>query len=140
MVYSVFFFVFLQPSYSLHAHTGPTPVMSLDFHPKKTDLFCFSDNDNEIRYFNINPFACTRVSKVCSHILPITSSVRKLQDIIVLFQSSAQGGTAQVRFQPRIGHLLAAASDKVVSIFDVETDRQTFTFQVLHFKLTVCCL
>ncbi|KAG8640325.1 transcriptional corepressor LEUNIG_HOMOLOG isoform X2 [Manihot esculenta] len=91
-----------NPSYSLHAHTGPTPVMSLDFHPKKTDLFCFSDNDNEIRYFNINPFACTRVSK---------------------------GGTAQVRFQPRIGHLLAAASDKVVSIFDVETDRQTFTFQ-----------
>lgn len=36
---------------------------------------------------------------------------------------------AQVRFQPRIGHLLAAASDKVVSIFDVETDRKTFSFQ-----------
>ncbi|KAJ9176567.1 hypothetical protein P3X46_011869 [Hevea brasiliensis] len=53
-----------NPSYSLHAYTGPTPVMSLDFHPKKTDLFCFSDNDNEIRYFNINPFSCTRVSKV----------------------------------------------------------------------------
>ena len=42
-----------------------------------------------------------------------------------------QGGTAQVRFQPRIGHFLAAVSDKVVSIFDVETDRQTLTFQVL---------
>lgn len=36
-----------------------------------------------------------------------------------------------MRFQPRIGHLLAAVSDKVVSIFDVEADRQTFSFQVL---------
>jgi hypothetical protein len=35
-----------------------------------------------------------------------------------------------VRFQPRFGHVLAAASDKVVSIFDVETDRQTYLFQV----------
>ncbi|XP_050205683.1 transcriptional corepressor LEUNIG_HOMOLOG-like [Mercurialis annua] len=91
-----------NPSYCLNAYTGHSPVMSLDFHPKKTDLFCFSDNDNEIRYFNVNPFSCTRVSK---------------------------GGTAQVRFQPRTGQLLAAASDKVVSIFDVETDRQTHSFQ-----------
>ncbi|KDP36508.1 hypothetical protein JCGZ_09334 [Jatropha curcas] len=35
----------------------------LDFHPKKTDRFYFSDNDNEIRYFTINPFSCTRISK-----------------------------------------------------------------------------
>lgn len=35
-----------------------------------------------------------------------------------------------MRFQPISGHLLAAASDKVVSIFDVETDRQTHAFQV----------
>lgn len=35
-----------------------------------------------------------------------------------------------MRFQPRVGQLLAAASDKVVSIFDVETDRQTNLFQV----------
>ncbi|KAB1227186.1 Transcriptional corepressor LEUNIG [Morella rubra] len=40
-----------------------------------------------------------------------------------------RGGMAQVRFQPRIGNLLAAASDKVVSIFDIETDRQTYSFQ-----------
>ncbi|OVA01602.1 WD40 repeat [Macleaya cordata] len=40
-----------------------------------------------------------------------------------------QGGTAQVRFQPRIGHLLAAAAESVVSIFDVETDRQTHSLQ-----------
>ncbi|XP_071717476.1 transcriptional corepressor LEUNIG_HOMOLOG-like isoform X2 [Rutidosis leptorrhynchoides] len=92
-----------NPSYSLHAHTAHTShVMSLDFHPKKTDLFCFCDSNNEIRYWNINPFLCTRVSK---------------------------GGSTQVRFQPGSGQLLAAASDKAVSIFDVETDRQTHSLQ-----------
>ncbi|KAK2984343.1 hypothetical protein RJ640_026967 [Escallonia rubra] len=75
-----------NPSYCLHAYTGHTShVISLDFHPKKNDLFCFCDSANEIR--------------------------------------------AQVRFQPIMGHLLAAASEKVVSIFDVETDRQTHSFQ-----------
>ncbi|KAL7583454.1 hypothetical protein Lser_V15G41930 [Lactuca serriola] len=76
--------------------------MSLDFHPKKTDLFCFCDSNNEIQYWNMNPFQCTCVSK---------------------------GGSAQVRFQPGSGQLLASASDKVVSIFDVETDRQTHSLQ-----------
>ncbi|KAI3667938.1 hypothetical protein L6452_43009 [Arctium lappa] len=93
-----------NPSYCLHAHTAHTShVMSLDFHPKKNDLFCFCDSSNEIRYWNLSPFQCTRLSK--------------------------QGGSAQVRFQPVTGHLLAAASDKIVSIFDVETDRQTHSFQ-----------
>ncbi|XP_052186352.1 transcriptional corepressor LEUNIG_HOMOLOG-like isoform X2 [Diospyros lotus] len=93
-----------NPSYCLHAYTGHSShVMSLDFHPKKNDLFCFCDSNNEIQYWSISSFSCTRVSK--------------------------QGGSAQVRFQPIIGHLLAAASDKEVSIFDVETDRQIHTFQ-----------
>ncbi|WOG95024.1 hypothetical protein DCAR_0314326 [Daucus carota subsp. sativus] len=93
-----------NPSYCLHAYTGhPSQVMSLDFHPKKNDMFCFCDGNNEIRYWNINPFTCTRVSK--------------------------QGGSSQVRFQPVSGRLLAAASDKVVSLFDVETDMQTHSFQ-----------
>lgn len=35
-----------------------------------------------------------------------------------------------MRFQPRVGQFLAAASDKVVSIFDVESDRLTHSFQV----------
>ncbi|KAH9784892.1 transcriptional corepressor LEUNIG-like [Citrus sinensis] len=92
-----------NPNFCLQAYTGhSSPIMSLDFHPKKTDLFCFCDNDNEIQYWSINPFLCTHITK---------------------------GGTAQVRFQPRIGQLLAAASDKVVSIFDIETDRQTHSLQ-----------
>ena len=52
-----------------------------------------------------------------------------------------------MRFQPRAGHLLAAASDKVVTIFDVETDRQIHSFQVSLIKkyavvgnLNVCAL
>ncbi|PIN22765.1 WD40 repeat-containing protein [Handroanthus impetiginosus] len=93
-----------NPSYCLHAYTGHTsPIISLDFHPKKSDLFCFCDSNNEIRYWSINPFSCTRISK--------------------------QGGSAHVRFQPVTGHLLAAASDKVVSIYDVENDRETLNFQ-----------
>ncbi|CAN1269697.1 Transcriptional corepressor LEUNIG_HOMOLOG [Linum perenne] len=100
---SVRFWDASNPSYCVNACTGHnSPIMSLDFHPKKMDLFCFSDNDNGIHYWNIKPFTCTRISK---------------------------GGNAQVRFQPGMGQLLAAASDKVVSIFDVETDRQTHAFQ-----------
>ncbi|KAK7287429.1 hypothetical protein RIF29_00705 [Crotalaria pallida] len=92
-----------NPSYCLQEYSGhSSAVMSLDFHPKKTDLFCFCDNDNEIRYWNITSSSCTRVSK---------------------------GGNAQVRFQPRVGRFLAAASDKSVSIFDVEADRQMYSFQ-----------
>ncbi|KAL5784376.1 hypothetical protein ACOSQ2_006768 [Xanthoceras sorbifolium] len=92
-----------KPSYSLHTYTGHTShVISLDFHPKKTDLFCSCDGNNEIRYWNINQYPCARISK---------------------------GGTVQVRFQPRIGHLLAAASETVVSILDVETDRLTHSLK-----------
>ncbi|KAE9603361.1 putative transcription factor WD40-like family [Lupinus albus] len=92
-----------NPSYCMQEYSGhSSAVMSLDFHPKKTDLFCFCDNDNEIRYWNITSSSCTRVSK---------------------------GGNAQVRFQPRVGRFLGAASDKLVSIFDVETDRQIYSFQ-----------
>ncbi|CAB4261428.1 unnamed protein product [Prunus armeniaca] len=92
-----------EPNYPLQTYTGHTShVMSLDFHPKKNDLFCSCDANNEIRFWNINQYSCTRVSK---------------------------GGSAQVRFQPRIGQFLAAASGNVVSIFDAESDRQTHSLQ-----------
>jgi len=48
-----------------------------------------------------------------------------------------QGGTTQVRFQPRFGQLLAAAAENVVSIFDVEADRQTHSLRVLVLNLEV---
>ncbi|KAJ8774079.1 hypothetical protein K2173_009510 [Erythroxylum novogranatense] len=94
-----------DPRFSLQIFTGhASHVMSLDFHPKKNELFCSSDSNNEIRFWNITQtqYPCTRISK---------------------------GGNAQVRFQPRIGHLLAAASENVVSIIDVETDSRTHSLQ-----------
>ncbi|KAL5127629.1 Transcriptional corepressor LEUNIG [Glycine soja] len=84
-----------NPGYSLRTFTGhSSSVMSLDFHPNKDDLICSCDVDGEIRYWSINNGSCARVSK---------------------------GGTAQMRFQPRLGRYLAAAAENVVSILDVET-------------------
>jgi len=84
-----------NPGYSLRTFTGHSAtVMSLDFHPNKDDLICSCDGDGEIRYWSINNGSCQRVFK---------------------------GGTAQMRFQPRLGRYLAAAAENVVSILDVET-------------------
>ncbi|KAL5071413.1 hypothetical protein RYX36_022300 [Vicia faba] len=84
-----------NPGYSLRTFTGHSAsVMSLDFHPNKEDLICSCDYDGEIRYWSINNGSCARVAK---------------------------GGTAQMRFQPRLGRYLAAAAENVVSILDVET-------------------
>eukprot|EP00268_Persea_americana_P050405 TRINITY_DN547_c0_g1_i5.p1 TRINITY_DN547_c0_g1~~TRINITY_DN547_c0_g1_i5.p1 ORF type:complete len:1206 (+),score=292.55 TRINITY_DN547_c0_g1_i5:267-3884(+) len=81
--------------YSLRTFTGHSAsVMSLDFHPNKEDLICSCDGNSEIRYWSINNGSCAGVSK---------------------------GGTTQMRFQPRLGHYLAAAAENVVSILDVET-------------------
>lgn len=44
-----------------------------------------------------------------------------------------QGANTSVRFQPRIGQLLAAAAENLVSIFDVETDRRTHLLQVEYY-------
>ncbi|CAA6662514.1 unnamed protein product [Spirodela intermedia] len=90
-----------EPHFCLHTFTGHnSPVMSVDFHPKKTDLFCSCDDNGEMRFWNTSNFAFSRVSK---------------------------GATGQVRFQPRLGQLLAASSEKLVSIFDIEADRQIRT-------------
>ncbi|KAM7525084.1 hypothetical protein LguiA_014986 [Lonicera macranthoides] len=69
-------------------------VMSLDFHPRKSDLLCSCDSNDEIRLWNVNQSACTSVFK---------------------------GASRQVRFQPQVGNLLAAASGSAISLIDVET-------------------
>ncbi|KAG0458180.1 hypothetical protein HPP92_023337 [Vanilla planifolia] len=92
-----------NPGYSLRTFTGHSAsVMSLDFHPTKDDLICSCDGDGEIRYWSINNGSCARVFK---------------------------GGTAQMRFQPRLGRFLAAASENKVTIFDVETQACRHSFQ-----------
>uniref|UniRef100_A0A0D9UXG1 LisH domain-containing protein n=1 Tax=Leersia perrieri TaxID=77586 RepID=A0A0D9UXG1_9ORYZ len=81
--------------YSFRTFTGHSAsVMSLDFHPNKDDLICSCDGDNEIRFWSINNGNIVRIFK---------------------------GGSSQLRFQPRLGGYLAAASENAVSILDVET-------------------
>ncbi|KAF7086844.1 hypothetical protein CFC21_090102 [Triticum aestivum] len=92
-----------DPAFSQHTFTGHNySVTSLDFHPKKTELLCSCDGNGEIRYWNVTQHSCIRVIK---------------------------GGTAQIRFQPSTGQFLAAASESIVSIFDVETHTKKYTLQ-----------
>ncbi|KAF3791145.1 Transcriptional corepressor LEUNIG [Nymphaea thermarum] len=100
-----------KPSYSLRTFTGHSmSVMSLDFHPNREDLICSCDGDSEIRYWSINNGSCTRVFR---------------------------GGTNQMRFQPRLGKYLAAASETIVSILDVETQACRTTLQVTRHTKSV---
>ncbi|XP_062109114.1 transcriptional corepressor LEUNIG_HOMOLOG [Humulus lupulus] len=59
-----------DPSYVIRTYSGHTShVLSLDFHPKKTELMCSCDANNEIRYWNLNQYNSTRVSKASIDIL-----------------------------------------------------------------------
>eukprot|EP00252_Welwitschia_mirabilis_P005203 TRINITY_DN1568_c0_g6_i2.p1 TRINITY_DN1568_c0_g6~~TRINITY_DN1568_c0_g6_i2.p1 ORF type:complete len:882 (-),score=202.48 TRINITY_DN1568_c0_g6_i2:799-3444(-) len=85
-----------NPSYSLRTFAGHiTSVMSLDFHPMNEDLICSCDANGEIRYWSVSQGQYTSIFK---------------------------GGVSQTRFQPQFGRFLAAASESVISIFDVETE------------------
>ncbi|KAL1099562.1 hypothetical protein V6Z11_D05G171500 [Gossypium hirsutum] len=86
-----------KPSKSLFKLVGHAEqVFSLDFHPRKTDLLCSCDSNNEMRLWNINQRSCVHVSK---------------------------SATKQVRFQPRPGKLIATASGNVVNVIDAETNK-----------------
>ncbi|XP_062214704.1 transcriptional corepressor LEUNIG-like isoform X2 [Phragmites australis] len=87
-----------NPDYSLRTFTGHSvSVMSLDFHPNKEDIICSCDSDGEVRCWSINNGSCVTCVRVFN------------------------GGATQLRFQPRQGKYLAAASEKVISILDAET-------------------
>jgi len=91
-----------NPSYSLRTFIGHSgSVMSLDFHPNNA-LLCSCDAENEIHYWNVYQGICTGIFK---------------------------GGTGHVRFQTEAGRFLAAASENVVSIFDVETQNRLHSLQ-----------
>ncbi|XP_062214685.1 transcriptional corepressor LEUNIG-like [Phragmites australis] len=84
--------------YSLRTFTGHSAsVMSLDFHPNKEDMICSCDSDGEVRSWSINNGSCLTYVKVF------------------------KGGATQMRFQPRKGKYLAAASEKAIYILDAET-------------------
>ncbi|KNA14920.1 hypothetical protein SOVF_102960 isoform A [Spinacia oleracea] len=83
--------------YSLRNFTGhSTSVMSLDFHPTNEDLIISNDSNGEIRIWSINKGSCPKV---------------------------LEGGTVQVRFQPRTGKLIAAVSELVINIIDTDNFR-----------------
>lgn len=105
------------PSYKLHTYTGHNShVTALDFHPKKTDLFCSCDINGEIRFWSSNPpYECSHVSK------------------------DSLDAKLQVRFQPRVGQFLALASETVVSILDVETDKKITTIPGHNNELHSIC-
>nr|DAD22844.1 TPA_asm: hypothetical protein HUJ06_024307 [Nelumbo nucifera] len=90
----------IHPIHKLTGHTEQ--VMSLDFHPEKVDLLCSCDGNNEILFWNVKCQTCKHISK---------------------------GGTTQVRFQPQVGRLLAAAAGNMINILDVETDSLQFKLQ-----------
>ncbi|XP_057764479.1 transcriptional corepressor LEUNIG_HOMOLOG-like [Salvia miltiorrhiza] len=86
--------------YNLVGHADQ--VMSVDFHPRKTNLVCSCDRSDEIRFWNAKESACSRYFK---------------------------GANRQVRFQPRQGSLLAAATGNVINLIDVETGMTHYRFE-----------
>ncbi|CAI0407505.1 unnamed protein product, partial [Linum tenue] len=91
------------PSRSLsQLHGHGEQVLSLDFHPRQIDRLCSSDRNGKIRLWNVSQARPLKVSK---------------------------GATAQVRFQPQSGKLLALASGNTVSIVDSETYAIQFTLK-----------
>ncbi|XP_061349447.1 transcriptional corepressor LEUNIG_HOMOLOG-like [Gastrolobium bilobum] len=69
------------------------PILSLDFHPRDRDYLCCCDANDLIQLWNVYHNA---------------------------YMKSFKGGTQQVRYQPRFGKLLAAASGKFINIFETE--------------------
>lgn len=116
--------IYFQPGFSLRTFTGHSSrVMSLDFHPIRDDLVCSSDRDNEIRYWSIKSGRCSGVLKVetlGSRFNSVNFNERMPNNLLVPF-SIFQGGANHMRFQPRLGGFLAAASENVVSLLDVES-------------------
>lgn len=122
----------MQTDYSLRTFTGHSAsVMSLDFHPNKEDMICSCDSDGEVRSWSINNgscLTCVKVLKVRCYLLYfneiICLIIKFFSLIIELFPNhifSSQGGATQMRFQPRKGKYLAAASEKAIYILDGET-------------------
>lgn len=117
--------------------------MSLDFHPKKTDLFCSCDGNNEIRFWNINAANCFRVIKARPPELSYCFSPSLNSYFLIFELSNGQGASTQVRFQPRFGQMLAAASENTVSIYDYDNDRRVHLLKVtpednIYILLTYC--
>ncbi|MCD7471468.1 hypothetical protein HAX54_011922 [Datura stramonium] len=70
-------------------------VMSIDFHPTKAGLLSSCDSNDDIILWDVCGGDCKLIFK---------------------------GGSRHVRFQPRLGDLLASSTGNIINIFDVETN------------------
>ncbi|KAF7091978.1 hypothetical protein CFC21_094511 [Triticum aestivum] len=103
--------------FSHHTFSGHKyPIVSLDIHPKKTDLLCSCDRNGEIRYWNVTQLTYLGAMK----------------------SDFGQDGPL-VRFQPSTGQLLAATTGNVVSIFDVDTHTKKYTLQGHNISVQWLC-
>lgn len=91
---------------TFHGHTSH--VTSVDFHPKLTEVLCSCDDNGELRFWTVGQTAPSRVTRV------------------------KQGGTGRVRFQPRMGQLLAVAAGNTVNIIDIEKDTSLHSQPKVH--------
>lgn len=90
-----------RPNKSLFQLSGhKDKVISLDFHPTDTHILCSCDGNDEIRLWDVNRRSCLNISKGAA--------------------------TKQVRFQPHMGNLVAAATGKGVNVIDLETNNLQF--------------
>ncbi|KAF2303321.1 hypothetical protein GH714_016627 [Hevea brasiliensis] len=84
-----------KPLFKLLGHADQ--VMALDFHPRKVDLLCSCDSNDEIRLWNVNRCACTHVSKSLELWNPIegnkTWSVPAHSGLIAALADSPQAET-----------------------------------------------
>ncbi|KAK4408217.1 Transcriptional corepressor LEUNIG [Sesamum angolense] len=103
----------LSASCVLYAYTAH--VMSLDFHPKKNDLFCFCDSNNEIRYWSISPFSCTRISKVGRPTLNPVSSVSPKANTLF----PGHSGVVNYLCWDLNGDLLASVSEDSIKVWSL---------------------
>uniref|UniRef100_A0A7N0U6P9 Transcriptional corepressor LEUNIG n=1 Tax=Kalanchoe fedtschenkoi TaxID=63787 RepID=A0A7N0U6P9_KALFE len=102
-----------NPGYTLRTFSGHlATVTSLDFHPLNDDKICSADASGEIRYWSITNGTCYRFFK---------------------------GGVTRIRFQPRLGRLLAGAGENVVSIFEVENQVCRLKLQGHKNRITSLC-
>lgn len=116
-------------------------VNSVDFHPRKANLLCSCDVNDEIKLWNVKESTCFRSFKVSlwcwnkmmlnykqvSQNLWISSSNGSDFEFVMV---QWQGATRQVRFQCRQGNLLAAATGNVINLIDVETGMIQHRFEV----------
>ncbi|KAL4342194.1 hypothetical protein GQ457_08G002570 [Hibiscus cannabinus] len=124
-----------SPGYSLRTFMGHSSnVMSLDFHPTKDDLICSCDTILEYQQWELcKSFQgiILQSENISNSAIPLWGRCTAIKTVsFCVDRGGTAPGTAQSRFQSRLGKYLAAAAENVVSILDTET--QTCRHSLQH--------